>query len=561
MKILILGGYGTFGGRLAHLLADRADLTLLIAGRSLSRAEAFCAGWQGAARVMPIRADRTDVAPVLASLRPDLVVDASGPFQAYGHVVPLACIAQGVDYLDLADGSAFVAGIGALDAAARAAGVFVLAGVSTCPVLTGAVVAEMAARMQVVEVWGGIAPSPRAGVGRNVVQAVLSYAGDELPGHGVALVTSRRFSIAPPGVLPLGQRRFSLVDVPDLRALPAAYPGLNVWFGAAPVPAVLHGVLSLFARLRHLLRLPPLTPLAGLAHRALTAARFGPDRGGMMVAGRGADGTTLSWHLIAEGASGPMIPSLAAEGVIRKLLAGQRPAPGARSGLGALSLADYDALFARHAITTGWRDNRPGPLYARVLGADFDLLPAPLRALHQPGTESHWTGRARIRRGKGVLAGPVARLFGFPAAGEDVPVSVRFRTDAQGVEEWQRNFGGRRMVSTQEEGHGPIAGLIVERFGPFAFALALLWQGDRLTLIPRHWRFFGLPLPRALGPFGETFEREADGRFTFHVEIALPLLGEIVRYEGWLNPACPSDTPPAPSHDHDPDRNPPSASR
>ena len=32
IKILILGGYGTFGGRLARLLADAPELTLLIAG-------------------------------------------------------------------------------------------------------------------------------------------------------------------------------------------------------------------------------------------------------------------------------------------------------------------------------------------------------------------------------------------------------------------------------------------------------------------------------------------------------------------------------------------------
>ena len=39
MKVLILGGYGTFGGRLARLLADEARLTLVIAGRSPAQAE------------------------------------------------------------------------------------------------------------------------------------------------------------------------------------------------------------------------------------------------------------------------------------------------------------------------------------------------------------------------------------------------------------------------------------------------------------------------------------------------------------------------------------------
>ena len=35
LKVLIIGRYGTFGGRLAKLLADEYRLILLIAGRSM----------------------------------------------------------------------------------------------------------------------------------------------------------------------------------------------------------------------------------------------------------------------------------------------------------------------------------------------------------------------------------------------------------------------------------------------------------------------------------------------------------------------------------------------
>src|SRR5207248_8930751 len=42
-KILILGGYGTFGRRLAQLLTDDSRLTLVIAGRSLTKAQKLCA--------------------------------------------------------------------------------------------------------------------------------------------------------------------------------------------------------------------------------------------------------------------------------------------------------------------------------------------------------------------------------------------------------------------------------------------------------------------------------------------------------------------------------------
>ena len=53
-------------------------------------------------------------------------------------------------------------------------------------------------------------------------------------------------------------------------------------------------------------------------------------------------------------------------------------------------------------------------------------------------------------------------------------------------------------------------------------------------MIPRRWAFFGLPMPRALMPRGESYEAEVAGTFRFHVEITLPLIGPVVRYEGAL---------------------------
>ncbi len=54
--------------------------------------------------------------------------------------------------------------------------------------------------------------------------------------------------------------------------------------------------------------------------------------------------------------------------------------------------------------------------------------------------------------------------------------------------------------------------------------------------MPRRWSLLGLPLPRALGPIAIAYESAEDGRFHFHVEIRLPLVGLLVRYQGWLEP-------------------------
>jgi N-acetyl-gamma-glutamylphosphate reductase len=51
MRILIVGGYGVFGGRLTELLSNIPEIDLLICGRDLNRAEAFCARYKGQARV------------------------------------------------------------------------------------------------------------------------------------------------------------------------------------------------------------------------------------------------------------------------------------------------------------------------------------------------------------------------------------------------------------------------------------------------------------------------------------------------------------------------------
>ena len=116
--------------------------------------------------------------------KPDIVVDATGPFQAYGdkdetdpYLVPRACIAAKINYMDFADGADFVFGINALDAEAKAAGVTVLSGVSSFPVLSAAVLRRLGADMTITDITAGVAPSAHAGIGLNVMKAIIGYAG------------------------------------------------------------------------------------------------------------------------------------------------------------------------------------------------------------------------------------------------------------------------------------------------------------------------------------------------------------------------------------------------
>ena len=554
MKILILGGYGTFGGRLAQLLADEPRLTLLIAGRSAEKAAYFCRSLPAAAQLVPLVFDRNgDIAAQLAACKPDIVVDASGPFQMYGtapYRVVEACIAQRIQYLDLADGSDFVKGVTTYDTAAKDQGIFVLAGVSSFPVLTAAVVRKLSRGLKSVRsITGGIAPSPYAGVGLNVIRAIAGYAGqpirllrDGKESTGYALTETTRYTICPPGKLPLRNTRFSLVDVPDLQVIPADWPELDsIWMGAGPVPEILHRALNGLAHLVKWKIIPSLLPLATIFHHAINILRWGEHRGGMFVSVEGIDEAgrraERSWHLLAEGSHGPLIPSMAIEAIVRQMLDGKAPPAGARPATHALELEDYETLFARRTITTGLRESLPEgfstPLYQRLLGTMWEQLPEPLRTMHALQDTMTAKGTARVERGTSPLARLAAALIGFPKAGEDVPVEVSFRVD-NGREIWQRSFAGKQFTSIQSEGAGRTQYLLMERFGPLLFGIGLVLDDQKLHLVVRNWSLFGIPLPRFLAPTGATYEHAVDGVFHFHVHISHPLTGLIVRYRGQL---------------------------
>ncbi|MEA2955569.1 MAG: hypothetical protein QOJ58_1066 [Alphaproteobacteria bacterium] len=175
------------------------------------------------------------------------------------------------------------------------------------------------------------------------------------------------------------------------------------------------------------------------------------------------------------------------------------------------------------------------PLYRRILGEAWDSLPEPLQVMHDVTSERTADGVAVVERGSGLLARLVAFVIGLPPAGADIPITVSFRA-RRGREYWQRNFAGRAFASVQEQGRGRFERLVCERFGPLNVGMALVCESERLRFVVRRWCVWGVPLPRALAPRGDSYEFAEAGRFHFHVEIAHPFTGLIVRYRGWLIP-------------------------
>jgi hypothetical protein len=150
----------------------------------------------------------------------------------------------------------------------------------------------------------------------------------------------------------------------------------------------------------------------------------------------------------------------------------------------------------------------------------------------RPGRFSY-AGRADILRGAHPLARLCAAMTGLPPAMRDAPTRVVFTADHE-RETWERDFDGSRMASVLTCRNG----LLCERLGPVQFRFELQLREGAIWWVVRGVRLLGLvPLPAGLFQGVRCREREAGGRYEFLVEAALPMVGLLIRYEGWLQPA------------------------
>ncbi len=168
-------------------------------------------------------------------------------------------------------------------------------------------------------------------------------------------------------------------------------------------------------------------------------------------------------------------------------------------------------------------------LYRRLLGERFDDLPGQVRALHDVEVECIWVGKADVRRGGNAIARGLASALGLPPEGRDQSLRVTFKP-CSGSEVWARAFGTKRFVSTQwAEG-----AQLRERVGPVTLRMTMQQDAEGLGLTLAGVQVLGVPLPAVLLPRIHTRETERGGRYCFEVEAFMPLLGLLVRYEGWL---------------------------
>ena len=148
-------------------------------------------------------------------------------------------------------------------------------------------------------------------------------------------------------------------------------------------------------------------------------------------------------------------------------------------------------------------------LYRQLLAGSFDSLAPALRRLHGGEGRVRFAGPVTVRHTRGWLA----RLAGFPPAGEDIPLELEVAGAPEG-ETWSRSFGGslRRSVQRYENGH------MVEQLGPLRLYFRIFADGQHLRIESAKARFWGMPVPVQVKAVERG--RGSDG-FDFEVHVSL----------------------------------------
>lgn len=350
-KILLLGGYGNFGKRIARSIAKQG-MGIIIAGRNTIAADALEKALHQEFPATPIETACFDadleLDPALEKLKPYLVINTCGPFQSKQYTVAVACIKHGIHYIDLADGRDFVTGISQLDKQAQAAGVSIISGASTVPGLSSAVLESYRPEFSRLEsLTYGISPGQKADRGLATTEGILSYVGkalapykpDQKKRYGWQDIYQQPYPL-------LGKRWMANCDVPDLDLFPKHYGIEDIRFSAGMESSLLHlGIwclswlvraglpLNLKRHARWLLRMSHWFDCLGTADGGMHMSLSGQDKHGK--------NKTVRWFIIATHGDGPEIPIIPAVILARKIVSGEFSQRGAMPCVGLVNLTEY----------------------------------------------------------------------------------------------------------------------------------------------------------------------------------------------------------------------------
>ena len=355
-RILVLGGYGNFGKRVAASLLKMPNLEIIIAGRDLAKAQAQVELFKKKnihAKVVPLELDwqANDFKQKLQAVNPFILIHAAGPFQKQDYVVATTCIDLKIHYIDLSDGREFVTGITTLDEIAKQNEVVVLSGASSVPGLSSVIIDHYASKYsELREIDFGIAPGNKAERGSATIEAILTYTGKPFMRlekgawkkvYGWQNLHRHYYGDN------IGLRLHGNLDIPDLALLPERYPSLKtVIFHAGLEVPFLHWFMwhmSWLARAKIIRNWSTfIRPINAIGH---WFNKMGTDNGGMYIHLSGSNfeyqPLDIHWILVAEKGDGPQIPVIPTVIMVSKIIEGLIPA-GAKPCMGLFTMADFD---------------------------------------------------------------------------------------------------------------------------------------------------------------------------------------------------------------------------
>ena len=168
-------------------------------------------------------------------------------------------------------------------------------------------------------------------------------------------------------------------------------------------------------------------------------------------------------------------------------------------------------------------------LFPMLLGSEWDALDEPVRRMHGDAPRLRARGEADVGGATNIAARLLRRVIGLPVPGTQRP--LEFSIEHEGAREvWKRSFAGSTMRSVLDSADSHLR----EQLGPMAFLFDLHRDGNAIDWKLRSTRMLGIPLPRWMS--GEVLSRSGsrDGRYTFDVDVQMPLIGTLVSYRGWL---------------------------
>ncbi|MCA0901374.1 saccharopine dehydrogenase family protein [Microbulbifer agarilyticus] len=336
-RVLILGGYGTFGSRIAEMLASVPSVQILIAGRDQLKASLLANRLQQQFPQTVFVGLRLDLNSInfsaqIRGLNLDVVIHCAGPFQGQDYQVARACIEHKVHYLDIADGTDFVTNFETLNSNAANAGICAVAGASSLPALSSAVLGVLTEQFDSIsDIDIAIAPAHRIHRGLATVRSGLDALGSEFniirEGR-----TYRTYAGAEPRKVhlghPVGTRHVCDFNIPDLKLIPPLWPNLrNLRFGTGVQPWALQDGLSWCAKFAHTVKQRSTNwhrPwFAKWGHKLAAWWPGGSPHGGMTIEVHGETQkrpATARWQILGLNGDGPWIPAAPAAALARKLL-------------------------------------------------------------------------------------------------------------------------------------------------------------------------------------------------------------------------------------------------